>query len=73
MMTTSLPENIGVYLPILIPLALLQFTLILVAVLDIVKQQHFKFGNRTLWILVSCLISIIGPILYFTFGKGEKE
>ncbi|WP_291291779.1 PLD nuclease N-terminal domain-containing protein [Enterococcus sp.] len=73
MIHTSLPENFSVYLPILIPLVLLQFTLILVSVLDIVKQKQFKFGNRTLWILVSCLISIIGPILYFTFGKGEKE
>lgn len=40
MMTTSIPENIGDYLPILIPLALLQFGLILVAVLDIVKQKQ---------------------------------
>jgi hypothetical protein len=73
MNTATIPENFSIYLPILIPLVILQFGLILVAVLDIVKQKQFKLGNRTIWILVSCLISIIGPILYFTLGKGEKE
>ena len=58
-------------LPILIPLAILQFGLLAAALIHIFKHPRYKTGNRTLWVLVS-FISFIGPVLYFTVGKGEE-
>lgn len=64
--------NLAEYLPILIPLILLQVGLAIFAIVDVVKHPHYKFGNQLLWILVCALISWIGPIVYFAFGKGES-
>ena len=41
--------------------------------IGILNQKHFKLGSRPLWIIVSCFISIIGPILYFALGKGDSQ
>lgn len=65
--------NLAEYLPILIPLALLQVGLAIFAVVDVVKHPHYKFGNQLLWILVCVFVSWLGPIIYFAFGKGEAE
>ncbi|MEW3594506.1 PLD nuclease N-terminal domain-containing protein [Enterococcus entomosocium] len=69
----NVPENISDYLPILIPLILLQLILIVLAVRDILKQEQFKFGSRILWLFIACFVSLIGPILYFAFGKGDRQ
>lgn len=61
------------YLPILIPLIILQLGLAIFAIVDVLKHPYYKFGNRTLWILVCALISLIGPIVYFAFGKGDAS
>lgn len=69
----NVPENISDYLPILIPLILLQLILIVLAVRDILKQEQFKLGSRILWLFIACFVSLIGPILYFAFGKGDQQ
>lgn len=58
-------------LPIIIPLAILEVGLTLVALIHILKHSSFKCGNKIIWILAS-FITIIGPVLYFTIGKGEE-
>ena len=58
-------------LPIFIPLAILEVGLTLASLIHILKHSSFKCGNKILWILVS-FITIIGPVLYFTIGKGEE-
>ncbi len=65
--------DINEYLPFLIPLAIVEFTLMIVAVVHIVKHPHYKTGNRTVWLLVALLLGVIGPILYFVFGRGDDE
>jgi hypothetical protein len=47
--------------------------LIVLAVRDILKQEQFKFGSRILWLFIACFVSLIGPILYFAFGKGDQQ
>lgn len=69
----NIPNDMADYLPILIPLIILQLVLIVLSVRDILKQEQFKFGSRTLWLLISCFISLIGPILYFAFGKEDQQ
>ena len=64
--------EIGDYLPLLIPLILVQFGLMAYALVHILKHDHYKTGNRILWIVVSCVFSIIGPILYIVLGKEEE-
>ena len=63
-------EKLVELLPVLIPLAVIQFGLLAAALVHILKHPNYKVGNRTLWVLVS-LISFIGPILYFVMGRAD--
>ncbi len=68
-MTIDLNE----YLPVLIPLIILQLGLALFAIVDVLRHPHYRFGNKPMWVIVCALLSFIGPICYFAFGKGAEE
>lgn len=59
------------YLPFLIPLVIVQLGLAVYAVVHILKYPNYKFGNRTMWLIIVLLINFIGPIIYLLFGKGD--
>jgi len=60
------------YLPFLIPLAVIQIGLMIAALVHICTHTTYKMGNRTLWIVLSVAINVIGPILYFVLGRGDE-
>lgn len=60
-------------LPLFIPLILLQLGLMVTALLHVLKHPHYRFGNRIFWIIVVVFFQIIGPVVYFVFGRGEAE
>ena len=60
-------------LPIFIPLVLLELILVIAAVQHVLKHPHYRFGNRAVWLLIVILIQIIGPVIYFVFGKEEDQ
>ena len=60
------------YIPFLIPVAVIQLGLLIAALMHILRHDTYKAGNRVLWIIIVVLINIIGPILYFTIGKGDE-
>ncbi len=64
--------NISDILPFLIPLILLEFSLLGYTLWHILTHKNYKHGNRTLWIVITIVgMQFIGPILYFIFGKEE--
>lgn len=65
-------ETIIEYLPFLIPIILIEIGLAITALIHVLKHPTYKFWNRTIWIFVVLLFQIIGPILYFTMGKGDN-
>ena len=60
-------------LPFLVPILILEVVLLVVAILDIVKRQKVTGGNKVLWIVVVVIFQIIGPIVYFIFGRKESD
>jgi len=60
------------YLPFLIPLAILQFGLMIAALIHICTHTTYRTGNRVLWIILSIVLNMIGPILYFVIGRGDE-
>ncbi len=56
---------------LIVPLVLLEIGLLVWAIIDIVKREHVRGGNKLVWILVVVLVNIIGPIIYFIFGRDE--
>jgi hypothetical protein len=58
-------------LPFLIPLFVLEVALLVIALVDLVKRERVRGGNKVVWALVIILINIIGPIVYLLLGRGE--
>lgn len=65
------PSVIFEYLPILIPLFLLQIALMFTAFLHLLKNEQLKRNTKIIWALVIVLVNLIGPILYLLFGRKE--
>ncbi|WP_287883193.1 PLD nuclease N-terminal domain-containing protein [Agathobacter sp.] len=59
-------------LPILIPLIAIEAGLLLYGLIHVLTHKNYKCGNRLIWVLVVCLFSIVGPILYIILGKEDS-
>ena len=59
------------YLMFLIPLIVLAVILMVTALINIIKNNRYRFGNKITWIIIVILVQVIGPIIYFVFGRGE--
>lgn len=58
------------YLPLIIPLLIIQLGLIIVALMDLWRRDKTN-GPKWVWVLVILLVNFIGPILYFVVGRDE--
>jgi len=63
-------DQIREILPFLIPILLLQLALLVAALVDLARRERTR-GPKWVWLLVILLVSVIGPILYFTVGREE--
>lgn len=59
-------------LPFFIPLIILEVGLMLTALIHVLRHSHYRFGNRIMWVLIVVLLQIIGPIIYFAFGRESE-
>lgn len=66
-------DKIVEFLPFLIPLIVAQLVLMLTALIHVIKHLHYKFGNKPLWIVIVIVVQMIGPIIYFVFGRGDES
>ena len=65
-------DNFMDFLPFLIPLAIVQLTLLGYTLYHILTHKNYKRGNRTLWLVIAIIgMEFIGPILYFLLGKED--
>lgn len=65
-------EKLIEYLPFLAPIILIELILMITALVHVCKHKNYRFGNRILWVVLVVALQIIGPILYFTIGRGEE-
>lgn len=56
---------------LIIPLVVIEFGLLGLAMYDLVKRNRVRGGNKLVWGLLIVFIGIIGPILYITLGREE--
>jgi len=59
-------------LPILIPLAIIELGLLVAALIHIFTHDTYRVGNRVIWVVVSVIFNIIGPVLYFAIGRSDE-
>jgi hypothetical protein len=58
------------YLPLLVPILLIQLILMAVALVDLVRREKTR-GPKWLWALIVIFGEMIGPILYFVIAREE--
>ena len=63
--------DISNLLPVLIPLVILEVVLTGASLIHIFTHKTYKHGSRVLWVILS-FVYIIGPVLYFTIGRGDE-
>jgi hypothetical protein len=59
------------FIPLLIPIVLIQLGLMVFALVDILKKRKAR-GNYLVWVFVIILVNIFGPIAYFAFGRVDE-
>jgi len=64
-------EEIMEYLPLLLPLLIIQLALMVVALVDLVRRESVLGGNKLLWGALIVLVGFIGPILYLAMGRRD--
>jgi len=65
-------ELLREYLPFIIPLVIAELALGITALVHVLRHPHYRFGNKVMWVLIVLIIQIIGPVVYFAFGRGEE-
>lgn len=63
-------DKIRELIPLLIPIIILQFGLMVAALIDVIKREKTK-GPKWVWIVVIVLVNLFGPIIYFIAGRDE--
>ena len=63
-------EIIREYLPLLIPLFILNLALLAAALIDLLRREQTR-GPKWVWLLVIIFVNTIGPIIYFVAGREE--
>ena len=58
-------------LPLLIPVAIIQLTLLIIALVDLVRRPRAKLLPKWAWVLIIVLVNLIGPIVYLIIGREE--
>jgi len=63
-------EELFRLLPLLAPLVLIQLALLVIGLADLARRERTR-GPKWAWALVIVFVSMIGPIIYFLFGREE--
>lgn len=63
-------DEIRPLIPFLIPILLIQFGLIVAALLDLTRREKTR-GPKWLWVLIILFVNLIGPIIYFLVGRED--
>ncbi len=55
---------------LILPIFVLQFILMVVALVDVLRHKRTN-GPLVMWILIIVFVNLLGPILYFIFGRRQ--
>ena len=56
----------------LLPLLVLQLVLLVVALYDLTRpERRVKGDSKVVWALIIIFVNLIGPLIYFLFGRED--
>jgi len=59
------------YIPLLVPILLIQLALMIAAFLDLIRREKTR-GPKWLWVIIILFLNMIGPIVYFLVGRDDE-
>ncbi len=59
------------YIPLLIPIILIQMALMIAAFWDLIRREKTR-GPKWLWVIIILFLNMIGPIVYFLVGRDDE-
>lgn len=66
-------ETIRELLPFLIPVLLIQWGLMVFALVKLLRAvEKPRYLPVWAWVLIILFVNIIGPVLYLTLGRGDE-
>lgn len=65
-------KELVTYLPFLIPVFIIQIGLMVIALINLFKNEKVKILNKPIWILIILFVNLIGPIIYLLFGRDDE-
>ncbi|MHB8960697.1 MAG: ATP-binding cassette domain-containing protein [Candidatus Limnocylindrales bacterium] len=61
-----------VVIALVIPVAIIQIGLILLAAFDLLREERrVRGGSKAIWAVIIVFVNLIGPIMYFLVGREE--
>ena len=63
-------EVLTEYLPLLVPILIIQLVLIIFALVDLVRRDQTR-GPKWVWVLVILFVNMVGPIIYLLLGRED--
>ena len=67
---TNISKAIMTYLPLLIPIVLVELGLMVFALVDLIRREHTK-GPKWMWAIIIVVLEIFGPVIYLLVGREE--
>jgi hypothetical protein len=59
-------------LPLVLPLLVLQLALLLLAIVDLFREERkVRFVGKPIWALIIVFVNIVGPLAYFFVGRED--
>ena len=59
-------------LPLLVPVLLIDIALAVASVRHILRHPHYRFGNKTMWLVIVVVLLLFGPIIYFVYSLSDS-
>ena len=64
-------DQIRPLLPLLIPIIIIQYALVIAALIDLAKRERTR-GPKWMWVLIILFVNLVGPIIYFVVGREDE-
>jgi hypothetical protein len=65
--------NLGTPELILLGIIIFPLILIIIALIDILKNQHINVNTKILWFILIIIAPVIGALIYLFWGRYQKN
>ncbi len=62
----------GQLIALLVPLVIIQLTLVIIALRDLIRRGKVTGDNKWVWAAVILFGNLVGPIIYLVAGRKEE-